>query len=90
MGYQDMIIKNDKPGVMVKCEKCDKNLIKRLDNGCYHFIFGKSPQDSALKEPPVELLIHGTLRMKCLNRLCGHDNLLTFLPSFDNLTNPTK
>ncbi len=79
-----MILKREIPGRMIKCEKCNKILIKRLDNGLFHFIFGKGARGDPNKEPPVELLIHGSIRIKCLNKLCGHDNLLTFLPSIEN------
>jgi len=85
-----MIVKDNNQGEMVKCEKCGKILIKRLPNGLFHFIFGKNLKDSLSKGAPVELLIYGSIRMKCLNRLCQHDNLLTFLPPNDNLTIPAK
>lgn len=65
--------------VFVNCEKCGKRLIERLPNGMWRFIFGKGEDRT---DPPVELLIHGNLQIKCLRRSCGHKNILNFFPTF--------
>ena len=65
--------------VFVNCEKCGKRLIERLPNGVWRFIFGKSEDRG---EPPVEILVHGNIVIKCLRRTCGHKNVLNFFPTF--------
>jgi hypothetical protein len=62
----------------VVCEKCGKRLIERRPNGLWHFCFGRDPEDSG--NPPVDILIHGNLQIKCLRRSCRHINTLNFLP----------
>ena len=62
----------------VPCEKCGKRLIDRLPNGLWHFRFGKS--EEAGKQPPVDMIIHGSIQMPCLRKSCRHINTLTFLP----------
>ena len=47
----------------------------------WRFIFGKNPQEGeGTKGPPVELLIHGSLKMKCIRRNCGEWNTLHYFP----------
>ena len=60
------------------CENCGKKLIERSANGLYHFVFGKNPADPG--NPPVDIWIHGNLKIKCLRRNCGHVNVLNFFP----------
>lgn len=62
----------------VLCEKCGKRLIERQPNGLWHFCFGRDPEHPG--EPPVNILIHGNLQIKCLRRSCGHVNTLNYLP----------
>ena len=61
----------------IHCEKCGKRLIKRLPNGLLKFVFGKGDDGEA----PVELLIHGSVRVKCLRRPCRHPNIINFFPN---------
>ena len=62
----------------ILCEKCGKKLIERQPNGLYHFVFGRNLSDPG--NPPVDLLIHGNLKIKCLRRTCGHINVLNYFP----------
>lgn len=64
------------------CEKCGKKLIERKANGLFHFIFGKKrDKDGKLLEfCPVDLLIHGSIQMRCLSRECGHLNTFNYFP----------
>lgn len=70
--------KFQKDAVFVQCERCGKKLIKRLSNGLWHFKFGRDITGNG--SPPVDILIHGNLQMKCLNRDCGHINTLNYYP----------
>ncbi len=67
----------------IYCEKCGKKLIARETNGLFHFIFGKrKKEDGSLSEfSPVEIFIHGSLKIKCLARGCGHWNILNYFPN---------
>lgn len=64
------------------CERCGKKLIKRLSNGLWHFVYGGKPwkEGKAGKRTPVNLYIHGSLRMQCLSDSCGHWNVLHYFP----------
>ena len=64
-------------GTFVKCEVCGKRLIERLPNGLFRFRFGKKNEKDG---SPVDMEIHGSLRMKCLRRSCGHINVLNYFP----------
>lgn len=56
----------------VNCEKCGKRLIERKHN-IWYFCFGRS----VLKpNPPVEIYIIGTAKIKCLRGSCNHWNIL--------------
>lgn len=65
------------------CERCGKKLIAREPNGLFHFVFGKrKKEDGSLGEfSPVEILVHGSLKMRCLARGCGHWNILNYFPN---------
>jgi ribosomal protein L37AE/L43A len=63
----------------ILCEKCGKRLIERMENGLWHFVFGKSQQ--GCQYVPVEMYIHGNVKIKCLRRGCGHWNVLNFFPN---------
>jgi len=62
----------------VYCVKCGKPLIKRYPGGAWHFVFGKR---KGSKGPVVDMIIHGSLRLKCWHEGCGHDNNLSFFPN---------
>jgi len=59
------------------CEKCGKRLIERLPNGMFRFMFGK---DKDTKKVPVDIIIYGSLKMKCIKGTCGHYNVFHFFP----------
>lgn len=60
------------------CEKCGKRLIARLPNGLFHFVFGKKVSHES--PHPVQIFIHGSIKMQCLRRSCGHMNVFTYFP----------
>lgn len=60
--------------LFIHCEKCGKKLIERMPNGLLRFSFGGLP------EPPVEMLIAGAVKMRCLRKSCKHWNEVTFFP----------
>ena len=67
------------------CEKCGKKLIERLPNGMWCFQFGRKPnKDGEVVDEycPVELYIHGSLKIKCLSRSCNHMNVFHYFPNF--------
>lgn len=72
---------SNKPRYFV-CEKCGKKLIERMNNGIWHFAFGKMKDEEGniTGESPVELFIYGSLKIKCLQRGCGHWNILNHYP----------
>lgn len=53
-----------------RCSKCGKILIERRPNGCWLFVFGKHSNGII----PVELMIHGNVKMRCLRRSCRREN----------------
>ena len=71
----------------INCEKCGKRLIERLPNGFFRFKFGRRTDAKGVdqNDPPVEILIHGNIVIKCLRASCGHMNELTFLPNMRRL-----
>ena len=68
------------------CEKCNKKLIERLPNGLFKFIFGKDRNRKG--NPPVQLLVFGSIRIRCFRKLrvedkveeCGCWNTFNFFP----------
>ena len=73
-----------------KCEKCGKKLIERLPSGLWKFAFGRQriEMDEEGKvlsnhkpEPVVEMLVKGSIKMKCIRRECGHHTLLPYFPN---------
>ena len=75
-----------------KCEKCGKKIIERLPNGLWKFAFGRQrvedDQPCECPEPVVEMLVKGSIRMKCLRRECGHYTILPFYPNTDDFKEP--
>jgi hypothetical protein len=68
------------------CEKCGKKLIERMPNGLWRFAFGRQKLESDLPEnvelkPVVDMLIKGSVKMKCLRRECGHYSILPYFPN---------
>jgi hypothetical protein len=70
------------------CKECGKILIERLDNGLFKFMFGK--QSKSTRRPPVEMIIHGNIKMRCLRRNCPAWNVFNFLPTPNDWDTPTN
>lgn len=74
------------------CSKCGKKLIERKRNGLWFFVFGRSEN----RDPPVQIEIHGHIRMRCLRSSCrrkhpDHWNVFNFLPEpIDQVESGTK
>jgi hypothetical protein len=66
------------------CKRCGKRLIVRMPNGIWCFQFGrKNNKDGTPDEyVPVEIFIHGSLKIKCLKRSCNHWNIFHYFPKF--------
>ena len=65
------------------CEKCGKRVLERMPNGLFKFVFGRNQNDPG--KPPVEMFVHGSLKMRCLRRSCrsehpDHWNIFNFFP----------
>lgn len=71
---------------LMKCSACGKTLIERKSNGLWYFVFGKGfSGDGTEIFIPVELFIHGNIKMRCLRRSCrkqhpAHWNVFNFWP----------
>ena len=68
--------------IFLTCEKCGKRLIERMPNGLFRFIFGKKKDSMGklLDFTPVYILIHGSVKIRCLTRTCGHFNMFNYFP----------
>lgn len=65
------------------CSACGKRVLERMPNGLFRFVFGRNQNDPG--KPPVEMFIHGSLKMRCLRRSCrtrseDHWNIFNFFP----------
>lgn len=58
--------------MMIRCFKCGKKLIRRLENGDLEFVFGRDSEGHT----PVRLVIRGRVEMQCLRRSCRTTNKL--------------
>jgi hypothetical protein len=69
--------------MFLHCSVCGKRVLERMPNGLFHFVFGKSQDEPG--NAPVEMFIHGSLKMRCLRRSCRtenpeHWNIFNFFP----------
>lgn len=78
MGSEDV----KDPITFLHCEKCGKNVIERMPNGLFHFVFGKRRDKEGILQEfnPVEMFIHGSIKIRCLSRHCGHVNIFNYFP----------
>ncbi len=77
--------------IFIRCKECGKNLICRLPNGLWYFAFGKKQKEEGLGEYcPVEIYIHGSLKIKCIGRGCRAFNILHYMPSTDTFEAAAK
>ena len=67
----------------VRCNQCGKKLIGRLPNGLWYFVFGRKVKRGGELSTycPVEIYIHGSLKIRCIARGCEHWNILNYFPS---------
>ncbi len=81
--------KQDKPhqGTGVRCEFCGRKLIMRLWNGLFNFRFGRPSLKDKGEEvgdegpaSPVDIYIHGSVKIRCFHRDCRKYNILNFFP----------
>lgn len=65
------------------CEKCGKKLIKRMPNGLWHFCFGrrKGAVGQMGTRCPVNIFVHGSVRIQCLSDSCRHLNTFMYFPN---------
>ena len=66
----------------VRCTKCGKKIIKRKENGLFHFVFGSTRDDNGnlTGQAPVDMYVYGSVKLKCLRRECGAWNVLNYFP----------
>ena len=78
----------------LQCQRCNKRLIERLPNGLFRVIFGGGKtRDGEVLPPPVDMYIHGSVRMKCTRRTCREVNTFQYFPhikSFDKQSGLTE
>ena len=72
-----MHIEQERKKVFICC-KCGKRLMERLPDGTLHFLFGKKGDFSS---SPVDILIRGNVRIRCLKRSCKEWTDITLLPN---------
>jgi hypothetical protein len=67
------------------CGKCGKKLIERKPNGLFYFVFGKKKDGDGnlLDFSPVEIIIHGSVKIKCISKICNHWNTFTYFPQLE-------
>jgi hypothetical protein len=80
----------DETKLFMICEKCGKKIIERKPNGLFHFIFGKrrDKEGNFLDFCPVDIIIHGSIKMRCLSRTCGHWNIFNYFSEIQSNPNP--
>lgn len=66
----------------IACKHCGKKLIERDENGLWHFVFGKQrDRDGQLTRiAPVDIYVHGSLKLRCFRRDCNKWNVFNFFP----------
>jgi hypothetical protein len=75
---------------LIKCKGCNRPLIERMESGLLKFIYGqpwkRSPDGNWIKAGswvPIEMVIHGSIKMKCWRKQCQTWNIVNFLPGLD-------
>lgn len=60
-----------------------------MPNGLWRFIFGVYKEEDKNQfnipdgEPPIEMLVYGSIKMRCFRKTCREWNTLHFFPSSD-------
>ena len=78
-----------KKNIWIYCEHCGEKLIQRMWNGLFRFRFGKPVrinEESGEKQfsnspTPVDIYIHGSVKMRCFHRGCRKWNILNYFPN---------
>ena len=60
------------------CRVCGKKMIERMPNGLWKFVFGSDREQ--MREPPVEIMIYGSVKMRCIRKTCRKWNTFHFFP----------
>ncbi len=68
--------------MLINCKKCGRPLIERASNGLFRFKYGRNGKSNYT---PVDILILGSIKMKCFREDCGEYNTLLFFPQKLNL-----
>ena len=66
------------------CVKCHKKLLVRLPNGLFHLAYGniRLPDGTLVEgKPKIDLLIFGSVRIKCYSKVCEAWNVFNFFPN---------
>lgn len=71
-----------------KCTKCGKINIERMENGLFRFIFGK--KKNSIRRSPVEMIIHGNIKMRCIRCTCDEWLIFNLLPTPNDWETPTN
>jgi len=64
-----------------RCEKCGKRIVQRNQSGLWHFMYGLRVNEEGIEYCPVEIYIHGSIKIKCLRKECCHWNVLNYFPN---------
>ena len=73
--------------VDVLCEECGKRLMRRLPDGTFQFVFGRTSKtgEGDVESKPsslISMFIVGSIKIKCYRktngRVCGHVNIVNF------------
>ena len=71
---------DSRPGCFLYCEHCRKKMVRRMPNGILHFLYGKKFNGEEVYAP-VEIYIHGSIQMRCIDKGCREWNTFTLLPN---------
>jgi hypothetical protein len=68
--------------ILISCKFCGKKLMERQEDGLWHFVFGriKDRNGQFTGDAPVDMFIHGNIKIKCIRRTCRKENILNFWP----------
>lgn len=66
----------------IMCPHCGRKLLARQANGIWHFVFGKPRRGGFV---PVEIFVHGSMKIKCFRRDCGKFVVLNYFPTTDTI-----
>lgn len=79
MGGRDLTPNNKN---FITCEACGKTLIEKREDGMFRFRFGSGRdgmQEPSSQGPPVDMIIHGSIKMRCWHKKCRAWNTVNYL-----------